>query len=111
MPNTQSQGKIDLLRLLGAEVLPRSRRSVGGQPELQLAGEETCGATAKAGLLKDPRRLSISSPNLYPDSPPRLSHVQPFSQLQLRHNAPEGSSSHLASAVLRSPITCNGNLL
>jgi hypothetical protein len=93
MPTHSHQGKIDLLRLLGAEVYPRSCRSVGGQPELQLADEETCGATAKAGLLKDQRRLFTSSPSLYPDSSPRLSHVQPFSQLQLRHNARKGPSS------------------
>ena len=63
------------VEITGRGSLPRSRRSVGGQPELQLAGEETCGATVKAGLLKDPRHLSISSPSLYPDSSPRLSHV------------------------------------
>ena len=82
MPNIQSQRQDRPVKITGRGRLPGSRRSVGGRPELQLADEETCGATAKAGLLKDPRRLSISSLSLYPDSSPCLSHVQPFSQLQ-----------------------------
>jgi cysteine synthase len=58
MPNTQSSRQDRPVKITGRGRLPRSRRSVGGRLELQLADEETCGATAKAGLLKDPRRLS-----------------------------------------------------